>query len=325
MSVSIIVPVYNIKPYLLECTDSIAEQTFADFEVILVDDGSTDGSGDLCDAVCERDRRFTCIHQSNAGVSAARNAGIDVSKGDYIAFVDGDDVLHPCYLEKLIASLVDTGAEMCVCGTVRFVSSAAFQPMPDVLSTVLDGHQALINMLYADGLDDSPWGSVIDRSAWGSYRFPTGMEYEDLYLMPFIYSSLHRVTTIRDALYGYRQRRGSAMNTDRPTQKRLRDYGIAATHLQELPGYGLEADTTKAVDARSCLEFLRLRRCIRLSGGYREESKQLERVDKDCKRLIRGVLTDRSCPNRLKAKCLALLTAPGLTSRLGHLMRCLKK
>lgn len=316
MKVSIIVPVYNISGYLPECLESIARQSFKDIEVILVDDGSVDESSIICDSICEVDGRFTCIHQANSGVSAARNAGVEASSGDLISFVDGDDVLHPHYFERLVTSFENTGAEMCVCGYTRFCSSPAFQAVEPEPPIIISGHHALIRMLYADGLDDSPWGSVIDRSAWGQCRFPMGIEYEDLYLMPFFYSRLDRVAFVPDALYGYRQRLGSAMNATVPTRKRLEDYESAIAHLMELPGYGADDALTRAVEARRCLESLRLRRYIKLFDYNEADHERLIHLNKVCSRLVRGVLADSSSPKQLKLKCLALWMAPRLSLRL---------
>lgn len=322
MTVSIIIPVYNIVDFLPECVRSITRQTFKDFEVVLVDDGSTDGSSELCDSICAEDSRFICIHQNNAGVSVARNTGIETSSGDLISFVDGDDVLHPLYLERLITCLEYFGTDICVCGHTRFKSKPVFQVVDSDQPSIINGHQALIRMLYAiEGLDDSPWGSVIGRSAWGQHRFPMGIEYEDLYLMPFVYSCLDSVAIIPDALYGYRQRQGSAMNVVKPSRKRLNDYETAIAHLMELPGYGAEVALTRAADARRCLESLRLRRYIkqldRNEGGF----ELLGHLNKVCSRLVRDVLLDSSSPNQFKLKCLALLVTPRLSSLLASRMK----
>ena len=103
-SFSIIIPVYNVAPYLRECLDSILSQTFTDWETICVDDGSTDGSGAILDEFADRDSRFRIIHKSNAGVSAARNVALDVASGEWVSFVDADDVLTPNYLRVMARS-----------------------------------------------------------------------------------------------------------------------------------------------------------------------------------------------------------------------------
>ena len=100
--VSIIVPVYDIEEYLVECIESILAQTWKHFEIILVDDGSTDSSGKMCDEYAEKYNCIFVIHKKNGGLSSARNAGIDVARGNYLAFIDSDDVVHPDYLRELV-------------------------------------------------------------------------------------------------------------------------------------------------------------------------------------------------------------------------------
>lgn len=115
-SISVIIPVYNVAPYLEDCVDSLLVQSFADFEVLLVDDGSTDGSGAICDALAEKDMRVVTCHQKNGGVCSARNRGIDNARGEFIVFVDADDLVTEEYLEHLMES----DADMVVSGVRKF-------------------------------------------------------------------------------------------------------------------------------------------------------------------------------------------------------------
>lgn len=117
--VSIIVPVYNVRPYLEQCVRSIIAQAYQDWECILVDDGSTDGSGELCDELAVGDERLKVIHQKNQGVSAARNCGIDDSKGEYICFIDSDDWVGVDYLTHLLAGMNEKGTDMVVTGAIH--------------------------------------------------------------------------------------------------------------------------------------------------------------------------------------------------------------
>ena len=117
--ISIIVPVYNVENYISRCIDSILSQTFADWECLLIDDGSTDNSGDICDAYSKKDQRFIVCHKENGGVSSARNEGIEMSKGEWITFIDADDWILPEYLEHFIAEKLDN--KVCL-----FVSSLTY-------------------------------------------------------------------------------------------------------------------------------------------------------------------------------------------------------
>jgi glycosyltransferase involved in cell wall biosynthesis len=118
--ISIIVPVYQVEKYLNECIDSILAQTFTDFELILVDDGSPDNCPALCDAAAKRDSRVRVIHKQNGGVSTARNAGLDAAQGNWIAFVDSDDTVEPEYLEKMHKAALETGADFAICSRRKF-------------------------------------------------------------------------------------------------------------------------------------------------------------------------------------------------------------
>ena len=113
--ISVIVPVYKVERYIEKCVASILEQTFQNFELILVEDGSPDRSGEICDMLAKRDSRIRVIHKENGGAATARNAGLDVAKGDYIAFVDGDDSIHPQYLEFLSNLINRSGADIAMC------------------------------------------------------------------------------------------------------------------------------------------------------------------------------------------------------------------
>ena len=117
--ISVIVPVYNTEKFLKNCISSIANQTYKDLEIILVNDGSTDNSGKICDDFAQKDSRIKVIHQSNKGVGAARNAGLDVAKGAYIGFVDSDDILRPDMYEFLLNNLIVHNADISVCGVQK--------------------------------------------------------------------------------------------------------------------------------------------------------------------------------------------------------------
>ena len=123
MKISVIVPVYNVEAYLPECIRSVLEQSMSDFEMILVDDGSTDGCPAICDAAAEQDDRVRVIHQKNGGLSRARNAGLDAARGEWIGFVDSDDCIHPDMYEKLLAAAEKNDADMAICNILRVMFS----------------------------------------------------------------------------------------------------------------------------------------------------------------------------------------------------------
>ena len=132
--ISIIVPVYKVEQYLYRCLDSIVAQTFTDWECLLIDDGSPDDSGAICDEYAEKDSRFRVIHQKNSGVSAARNAGLAVARGEWIGFVDSDDWIEPDFCKTLLVAIEQTGKDCATCGYLNeFVGETIYDPVSQKL------------------------------------------------------------------------------------------------------------------------------------------------------------------------------------------------
>ncbi len=175
--ISIIVPVYKVEKYLRRCLDSIAAQTFTDWECILVDDGSPDDSGKICDEYAEKDERFMVIHQENAGVSSARNKGLDEVKGEWICFVDSDDWIDKEMLAQMYDIAVKNKAEVVVCGckmTDTISIEKKFIPKTGWLNIPVDF------VWYMHG----PWSKLFNRRVIGNVRFPLNITLgEDLYFV----------------------------------------------------------------------------------------------------------------------------------------------
>ena len=125
--ISVIVPVYNVKNYLKKCVDSILSQTYSVLQVILVDDGSTDGSGELCDLLAKCDKRIQVVHKSNGGLSDARNAGIEIAEGKYFSFIDSDDYIEPDMLESLYKLAKSTDCQITISNMKRFFSDGGIE------------------------------------------------------------------------------------------------------------------------------------------------------------------------------------------------------
>ena len=149
--ISVVIPVYRVEQYLRRCVDSVLAQTYTQIEVILVDDGSPDGCPAICDAYAREDGRVRVIHQKNAGLSGARNRGIEAAEGEWLAFVDSDDYLAPEFLERLYRACVDTDSEMSVC---RWEYVKGEQPIPECGSGAVrtySGREMLANLYRPDG------------------------------------------------------------------------------------------------------------------------------------------------------------------------------
>lgn len=211
--ISVIIPVYNVALYLGACLDSVLAQSLHDIEVILVDDGSTDGSGELCNDYACRDARITVLHQSNAGPSAARNAALDVAQGEFIAFIDSDDVVHHRYLETLLMAMERYDADVVqspyqiVPANDRSRYDAAYlqRPLPQSYThRELMAEEAQLAMLYQQGTADSSPCKLFRRKLFDGLRFPLCFRvYEDLYLMAQLYPRVHRFVWIDLPMYFY--------------------------------------------------------------------------------------------------------------------------
>ena len=212
-AISIIVPVYKTERLLPAGIASIQAQTFADFELILVDDGSPDNCPALCDAAAAKDRRIRVVHQKNRGLSGARNAGLDTARGEWMAFVDSDDTITPDFCEKLYAAVQDTGAQMVVCN-YRQVDEA-LQPIEEQYL-----HVRRETITPAQALERSTllpymvvWNKLYHRSIFDGLRFAEGKLNEDTMLISYAYEKAEKIANIPDALYLYRKVAGSIVNS----------------------------------------------------------------------------------------------------------------
>lgn len=211
--VTVVVPVHNVAPYLDECLRSIAAQSHDALEIILVDDGSTDGSEATCDEWAARDKRFRVIHQPAQGSSVARNVGIDVARGDYLTFVDSDDLLSPWLVSTLLAAAEQTGAEITLGEQVDFGDGQTPAFTKGATVTVSSAHDEL-------------FGIVCVRPQWGPSaklftqelvsdgpRFMEGLLHQDLAFTPRIFERAVRAARTDAVVYGHRLRPGSVTDT----------------------------------------------------------------------------------------------------------------
>ncbi len=221
--ISVIIPVYNVAAYLPACLDSVLAQTYRDIEVIVVDDGSTDGSGDLCDDYACKDARVTVLHQDNGGPSSARNSGLGIAKGEYIAFIDSDDVVHEKYLEVLVTEMEKQQADI-VQSPYQIVPESRRgeydkerlkQALPSNYETkLLTAEEAMLSMLYQQGMADSSPCKLFRSSLLEGQRFPVIYRvYEDLYVMAQIYPLIERMVWVDVPTYFYFKQDSGTLNS----------------------------------------------------------------------------------------------------------------
>lgn len=204
--VSIIVPVYKAEKYLIKCLDSIASQTIRDFECILVDDGSPDSSGIICDSFAANDRRFSVVHLENGGVSKARNEGIRRAKGEFIGFVDSDDWIDPEMFESLYRDARNHNADISICGV--------YEDFPPTKITEMTSAQAKICMFSNDGFRGYSVNKLVKRELLEDVRFDESIRcYEDLVFFFQLFSNCSKVVWNGKPLYHYFRHEGT-LSTD---------------------------------------------------------------------------------------------------------------
>lgn len=212
--VSIIVPVYNVEKYIGECIESIIAQTYNDWELILVDDGSTDFSGRISDQYASKDSRISVVHIENGGLSCARNKGIEVAKGDLITFVDGDDVLYPYSLSLLVGIINDSGADIAMGVFNRAAEYSVIDTYSNKLKVRLyTSVSAIEGVLYQKEIHHSASAKIYRRDLFEKIKFTEGILYEDLDFFYKVFVKCKRIAYIDIPVYFYRNTPGSILNS----------------------------------------------------------------------------------------------------------------
>lgn len=213
--ISVIVPVYKVEPYLDRCVQSIVDQTFRNLEIILVDDGSPDNCGAMCDAWAEKDSRIKVIHKENGGLSDARNAGMAVATGQYIAFVDSDDWIAPDYISAMLYAILSHHAQLAACDVLFVEDDASLSPKITASPSVriCTPEQALENLIHGCGFRAVAWNKLYHRSLLQDVSFPVGRHHEDEFITYKLLARAEKLIYIEAPLYFYLQRPGSIMRT----------------------------------------------------------------------------------------------------------------
>ena len=214
--VSIIVPVFNVECYLNRCISSIANQTYQDIQIILVDDGSTDRSSEICDSWAEKDPRVTVAHQANGGVSIARNRGLDMTTGEYILWVDSDDYIAPETVEIMMQTALQNHADMVICDFAKGTDDHyTFDTSAEISCEQIDNITALTR-IYADAHSAlhyaAPWAKLAKRSIYQDICYPEGKIFEDIYTTHKLLLRCDRIAVVDIPLFYYFQRPDSIMN-----------------------------------------------------------------------------------------------------------------
>lgn len=307
--ISIIVPVYNVERYLRECVDSILSQTFADIEMILVDDGSNDNSGKICDEYACKDKRVVVVHKENGGLSSARNAGLDVACGDYIGFVDSDDYISKDMYATLYQLIISKDSDIAMCGYFDVYAHSITTKSKRQKTYFVDQMKAIKIVLKGRINSTTVWNKLYKRYIFETLRFRTGKTMEDDFLVLDSFLKCRMVSIITSAKYYYRHREDSIC-TRKFTSKDLDvieayEYNskIAADHGQALK---------LPVKGRLCWANFYVLDKLLSSSNHQEQVRLLGEVSTFLKKNACFILVYNQFRLRRKIAFLGFLIHPGI-------------
>lgn len=224
--ISIIVPIYKVEKYLEKCIGTIMDQTYKNIEIILVDDGSPDNSPQICDEYAKKDSRIIVIHQKNGGLSNARNSALNIAKGEYIGFVDGDDYIANDMYETLYNAIKENNAQMAICRAFNVNENGELMQdeiQPDIKEDikVFTKYEAMKEMLFDKNIRGYVWSKLFKRDCFENLRFPEGRNYEDIAISIKCFEKTDRIVYVNKQIYYYVQRENSIDHVK--SEKNLRD------------------------------------------------------------------------------------------------------
>ena len=259
-TISVIVPVYKVERYIRQCVDSILFQSFHDFDLVLVDDGSPDNCPAICDSYAEADRRITVLHKKNGGLSDARNAGIDWamehSDSDWLSFVDSDDYLHPDFLLTLYNSAIKESADLAVCDFFRVDDTGALLgDKHSFFELSTEDKGVLFDCLKSNWRIDPAWNKLYAKRIFESLRFSYRKIHEDEFAIHHVLWNCGKAVILRDQLYYYRCRQNSITAEESPSSKLdgfealILQYEFCNTHSLPVRRHDIYYDCLKSVVA----------------------------------------------------------------------------
>lgn len=251
--ISVIVPIYQVEEYLDRCVRSIAEQTYSDLEIILVDDGSPDGCPAICDAWAEKDGRIKVIHKENGGLSDARNAGMAIASGAYIAFIDSDDCIAPGFIQLLYDAIVAQYADIAEC-SVSYVdeSGNVLRVRQSAPITEMGKIEALRRLVLEDGVYQTVWNKLYRREMIADIPFAVGKYHEDEFWTYQVLDKIEKLVVVRESLYYYLQRDSSIIGVGYNIH-RLDGLEARFLRMKHLQKYEELADLTKEQLIMDCM------------------------------------------------------------------------
>lgn len=241
--ISVIVPVYNVEPYLKDCLDSITGQSYTNLQIIAVDDGSTDDSGNILDAYAQRDSRFKVIHITNGGVSNARNIAMKYACGDYISFVDADDYIHPDMYKLLMEAVEKTQSDISETSYIIELENGIREEYSKEYTTYTKDGNGIVNAFLDEKLTYTVWSKLIKAELCKDLSFDTDMKHsEDAMFSYNVLKKAEKLTIVPECYYIYRRRAGSATSSKLDRKKVMDDISFCDMLYTELSSNEYSAD-----------------------------------------------------------------------------------
>ncbi len=301
--ISIIVPVFNVEAFVERCMISLISQSYENIEIIMVDDGSTDRSGKICDKYQQKDPRVKVIHKSNGGLSDARNAGIEQASGKYLSFVDADDWVAKDYIAEMYQIMNQTGGDIVCCRFRRTLKDEMIRNKMHGICKVYFREEAIKRLLYQN-ISTSANGKLYKTDLWSDIKFPVGKLYEDVETIYFIFNQCEKVACTYKILYFYYLRDDSIVNRKFSVKKL--DYVENCKRLLESVKLDYPQFESAAV---SRLMWAELHVLVHMDASA-EYSGEYQMLIDDVKKLRGTVIRDRR--NRLKTRAVAILSCLGV-------------
>lgn len=305
--ISVIVPVYKVEKYINKCVDSIINQTYTNLEIILVDDGSPDICGEICDDFFKKDKRIKVIHKENGGLSDARNAGIKIAKGKYITFIDSDDYIEPNYIEILYDSIIKNKTDIAISSHKVIYENGTLLNKATGEEAVLEPKEVLKRILYDDGIDLSTWAKLYNKELFDDIEFPKGRLFEDAATTYKLIDRSNKISIISKSTYNYIIRNNSITNICFSTKKM-----DLITSTEEMCNYikNKYPDLEKAANRR--LMYAYLSTISQLAMSKEKFPKEQKIMTDYIKNNRKDILRDKNVPKRDKAGIISLIMGFGV-------------
>ena len=302
LDLTIIVPVYNVEKYLKKCIDSILEQTYTDFELLLIDDGSTDTSPKICDEYAKKDKRVKVIHQKNSGLSGARNKGIENSNGKYLLFIDSDDYIDLDYFEKLMTVATE---EVDIVISGKYYEDSNYNLLKktgEIKPGYISKEETLEKMLTFNEIDTSFCDKLFNRKLFNNILFPVGRYYEDLATAYKVIEISTKIYILGCPKYHYILRENSITNSSFG-KKNLDMINFSF----ELYNYIIEnhGDLKPSADVFLCYQLSRILQDLYLYDKEKQYQKEKKQYKKQYNTVLKESLFNRKIP--FKKKILLIL------------------